>query len=62
MTNKEYLDNIQRLKEIESIVKNPEMSLDSIDALLDETKKIVKDCYAYTRTLKDKVETLTQQF
>ena len=60
MTNKEYMENLARLKEIEATVKNPESSLDTIDALLDETKTLVTACYAYTRTLKTKVESLSE--
>lgn len=58
MTNKEYVDNVARLKEIESIVKDPESSLDKIDELIEETKRIVTECYGYTRGLKAKVESL----
>lgn len=58
MTNKEYKEKIERLKEIETIVKNPDSSLDKIDELLAETKKLACECYAYTRSLKDKVDEL----
>lgn len=58
MTIEEYRKNIERLKEIEAIVKNPESALDSIDALLAETKKITGQCRAYTRELREKVDTL----
>ena len=61
MTNEEYIKNIQRLKEIESTVKNPQLSLDKIDGLIEETKKIAKDCYAYTRGLKEKVDSLNEE-
>lgn len=60
MDNKEYRKKIARLKEIEEIVKNPDSSLDKIDDLLAETKKLAADCYAYTRSLREKVETLDQ--
>lgn len=60
MTNQDYIRNIERLKEIEAIVKNPESSLDSIDGLLEETKRIVAECYGYTRGLKDKVDSLNK--
>lgn len=58
MNNQDYKKNLDRLKEIEEIVKNPDSSLDSIDALLEETKKLVEECFSYTRTLKEKVEGL----
>ena len=60
MTNKEYAEKLARLKEIEEIVKNPESGLDKIDALIEETKKIVAECHAYTRSLKEKVDTLSE--
>lgn len=59
MNNQDYLKNIARLKEIEQTVKNPESSLDRIDELIEETKKLVSECYAYTRGLKVKVDTLS---
>ncbi len=58
MTNKDYQKNIERLKEIEAAVKNPETALDKIDDLLAETKKIATQCYQYTRGLQDKVDEL----
>lgn len=58
MTNQDYIKNIARLKEIEDIVKNPESSLDKIDGLIEETKELVKECYSYTRSLKQKVDSL----
>ena len=58
MTNQDYIRNIARLKEIEAIVKNPESSLDKIDELIDETRRLVTECYGFTRTLKQKVDSL----
>ena len=60
MTNQEYIQHVARLKEIEEIVKNPESSLDKIDELIEETKRLVAECYAYTRGLKEKVDSLTE--
>ena len=59
MTNQDYINNIARLKEIDSAVKNPETSLDRIDELIGETKKLVAECYAYTRSLRQKVDELS---
>lgn len=58
MTNKEYIEKINRLKEIEATVKNPDSSLDKIDELIEETKALASACYAYTRELREKVDTL----
>lgn len=38
MTNKEYLDKLARLKEIDSLVRKPELGLDKIEELIAETK------------------------
>lgn len=58
MDNKDYKEKIERLKEIEAIVKDPDSSLDKIDLLLAETKKLAAECYAYTRELKEKLDSL----
>lgn len=58
MNNQDYKDNVARLKEIEAMVKDPQSSIDKIDELLEETQKLVKECYGYTRSLKDKVDAL----
>lgn len=60
MTNADYIRNINRLKEIEAEVKNPESSLDRIDAIIDETRKLATECYAYVRDLKVKIESLDE--
>ena len=46
MTNQDYINNIARLKEIESAVKNPETSLDRIDELIKEIWDSVEAHYA----------------
>lgn len=58
MTNKEYLDKLARLKEIDSLVRKPELGLDKIEELITETKKLVEECYGYTRGLKKQVESM----
>ena len=39
MTNKEYIQKINRLKEIEAMVKNPDSSLEKIDELIAAKEK-----------------------
>ena len=58
MTNQEYIQKVNRLKETEALVKNPESSLEKIDELIEETKTLASDCYAYTRGLREKVNSL----
>lgn len=60
MTNKEYIQKINRLKEIEAMVKNPDSSLEKIDELIEETRTLASACYAYTRELREKVDTLDE--
>ena len=61
MTNKEYLDKVARLKEIDSLVRKPELSLDRIEELIAETGKLVGECYGYTRGLKERIETIQNE-
>ncbi|MCQ2167907.1 MAG: hypothetical protein MJY69_04470 [Bacteroidales bacterium] len=58
MTNEDYINKVKRLKEIEETVKNPEVSLDSMETLIEETGRIVKECHEYTRKLREKVDSL----
>jgi len=58
MDSAKYKKNVERLREIEALVKNPETGLDDIDSLLEETKVLVTECYRYTRGLSEKVEEL----
>lgn len=58
MDSAKYKKNVERLREIEALVKNPETGLDDIDALLEETKVLATECYRYTRGLSVKVEEL----
>ena len=58
MNNEDYRKNIERLKEIEKTVRDPESSLDKIDELIDETRRLVEECYEYTRMLSGKISAL----
>lgn len=58
MTNQEYIKKVNRLKEIEALVKDPESSLEKIDELIEETKKLASECYSYTRELREKMDSL----
>ncbi len=58
MDSAKYKKNMERLREIEALVKNPETGLDALDAFLEETKVLVTECYRYTRGLSVKVEEL----
>ncbi len=58
ITSEKYQKNLFRLQEIEEKVKDPNVALREIDSLIDETKKLVAECYRYTRGLRSKVEAL----
>ena len=58
MNNEDYRKNIERLKEIEKTVRDPESSLDKIDELIDETRRLVEEWYGYTRMLSGKISAL----
>ena len=58
MNNEDYRKNIERLKEIEKTVRDPESSLDKIDELIYETRRLVEECYGYTRMLSGKISAL----
>ena len=62
MTNEDYIKNVSRLKEIAEAVKNPQFSLDKMDGIIEETRKIVAECTSYTRSLKEKVDSLDENF
>lgn len=53
MTEKDYKRNIERLKQIETQVKDPSFSLDGIEPLLKESARLVQECKDYTRGLRE---------
>ncbi len=56
MTQQDYKHNIERLKEIETQIKDPSFSVDRIEELLLESAAIVKECKEYMRTLREKLD------
>ena len=58
MNNEAYKEKVERLKELEAMVKNPELSLDKVDDILKETEKLVKECRNYLRGVEDKLQEL----
>lgn len=53
MTDSEYKHNLERLKEIESIVKDPECNIDEIDAIVKESQKLIQECRSYLLELQN---------
>lgn len=58
MTNEDYKVKVARLKELEAMVKDPELSLDKVDGILKECEKLVKECRNYLRGVEEKLEEL----
>ena len=54
----DYAKAIQELEEIAAKVENPETRLDDINALVERSKELVKQCREYLRTVKDTIDSL----
>ena len=60
----EKFDYEKALSELEAIaakVENPETKLDDIDALVSRSNRLLKECRAYLRTVKDKIDALDKE-
>ena len=60
----EKFDYAKALSELEAIaakVEDPETKLDDIDALVSRSNRLLKDCRAYMRTVKEKIEKLDEE-
>ena len=58
MENFDYAKSIAELDEIAAKVENPETKLSDIDALVNRSRQLLKDCREYLRTVKEKVDAL----
>ncbi|MBP5636434.1 MAG: exodeoxyribonuclease VII small subunit [Bacteroidales bacterium] len=58
MENFDYAKAIAELDEIAAKVENPETKLSEIDALVNRSRQLLKDCREYLRTVKEKVDAL----
>lgn len=58
MDSLQYKKNVERLREIEALVRDPGSGLGDIDKLLDETRRLVTECFLFTRGLSEKVAQL----
>ena len=60
----EKLDYAKAIAELEAIaakVENPETKLDDIYALVERSKELLKQCRAYLRTVKEKIDSLDKE-
>ena len=57
----DYAKAIAELEAIAAKVENPETKLDDIDALINRSKELLKECREYLRTVKDKIDSLDKE-
>ena len=60
----EKFDYAKALSELEAIavrVEDPATKLEDIDALVNRSNRLLKDCRAYLRTVKDKIDKLDEE-
>ena len=56
----DYAKALSELEEIAAKVEDPETKLDDIDALVSRSNQLLKDCRAYLRTVKEKIDKLEE--
>lgn len=56
MTEKEYKENMERLRAIEEEIKKPDFSLDRIESLLEESRKRINECRDYLRGIREELQ------
>ena len=59
--NFDYEKALSELEAIAAKVENPETKLDDIDALVSRSNRLLKECRAYLRTVKDKIDALDKE-
>ena len=60
----ERFDYAKALSELEAIaakVEDPATKLDDIDALVSRSNQLLKDCRAYLRSVKEKIDKLDEE-
>ena len=57
----DYAKAIEELEAIAAKVENPETKLDDIDALINRSKELLKQCREYLRTVKEKIDSLDKE-
>ena len=56
----DYAKAVEELEKIAAQVENPATKLDDIDALVARSNALLKDCRAYLRTVKEKIDKLDE--
>ena len=57
----DYAKALSELEAIAAKVENPETKLDDIDALVGRSNQLMKECRAYLRTVKEKIDALDKE-
>ena len=56
----DYAKAVEELEKIAAQVEDPATKLDDIDALVARSNALLKDCRAYLRTVKEKIDKLDE--
>ena len=57
----DYAKAVRELEEIAARVEDPATKLDDIDALVGRSNALLKECRAYLRSVKDKIDSLDKE-
>ena len=56
----DYAKAVEELEKIAAKVEDPATKLDDIDALVERSNKLLKDCRAYLRSVKERIDKLEE--
>ena len=56
----DYAKAVEELEQIAAKVEDPATKLDDIDALVERSNKLLKDCRAYLRSVKERIDKLEE--
>lgn len=57
----DYAKAVEELEAIAKKVEDPATKLDDIDTLVSRSNQLLKDCRAYLRTVKEKIDKLDEE-
>ena len=57
----DYAAAMAELEQIAAKVEDPATGLDDIDALVARSKALIKDCRDYLRSVKEKIDSLSEE-
>ena len=56
----DYAKAVEELEKIAAKVEDPATKLDDIDALVERSNRLLKDCRAYLRSVKERIDKLDE--